>query len=118
MSKLIIYVTGRTLFHGFARGPFKWHKPTGLYRYEGREFSEAEFNKIVDKVLHDYSDMNPSVRITEFSSTAPAIPEPVAQIHNGHEVSLYDALSVVERLAPEKLKRKTGPRPQRFAEAV
>ncbi len=110
MAKLILYVNGKPLLHGFHRHEFKWSQPLGCYIYEGKTLTESEFNAIADKVLRGYPDMNPSARIVEMSPTVPAV-APVSTISASREITVDEAEAVLKRLAPEMLKMKPGRKP-------
>jgi hypothetical protein len=110
MAKLIIYVTGRPLIHGYKQGPFIWSETLRTYVYQGKEFSEQEFNAIAEKTIKDYDHLHPAVKVSEFSVTSPPI-APSAATVNGREITVDQAEAVMLRLAPERLKKKSGPKP-------
>lgn len=104
-AKLIIWCPGRPVLNGSKRRTFHWNPTFNCYVHENRAFDEAEFNKIVEGVFKKNNDLRPCVRVVEFSE-APAL-TPVATISGGAEVTLEAALEVVQRQAPERL-RKTN----------
>jgi hypothetical protein len=113
MAKLIICAKGHPLVNGIKRQDFMWSERHGCYLYLGRELEEREFNEVVEKVMTLYRTFFPSVRVSTFSEPAPA-PEkapPAAEldIEEPREVTLAEALDVVEHLAPHRLKKQPGP---------
>lgn len=104
MAKLIIYVTGPTVFYGYKRGPFIWDESQKVFVFESKTYDEKDFNASVNKVLHDYADMGPSVRIVEFSA-------PTVTVEVPHVVTLEEAKEVVQRLDPTALRKKPGRKP-------
>lgn len=114
MAKLILYVTGKPLLYGFKRGEFKWSQPHQCYIYQGKVFSESEFNAVADRVLRGFPDMFPSARVVELSATVPA-PAPIATIAQGREITVEEAEAALQRLAPEMLKKKPGRKSTRAA---
>jgi hypothetical protein len=109
MAKLIIYVTGRPLYYGFRRQEFAWDQTLGCYVWKAKQLSEKEFNEVAPKVLKNFADLHPMVRVTEFSEGI-ELPEPVATIA-AHEITAEEAIEVLQRLAPEVLKKKVGRKP-------
>lgn len=110
MSKLIIWCPGRLIVNGSKRRTFQWNSTFNCYVHENRAFDEIEFNKVVEGVFKKNADLRPCVRVVEFSD-APVL-APVATISGGAEVTLVAALEVVQRQAPEKLRKThTGGRP-------
>lgn len=105
--KFIIYLEGNPSVQGYTRFEYKWSQQHGVYLWQGREIDEKEFNKEAEIALTRYSRLHwhPKVKIL------PGPPaEPVEK-----EISVADAEAVMERLAPHRLKKKTGPKPE-FAE--
>lgn len=112
MSRLIIYVTGKPNLHGHKRREFLWSPAHGLYLYGGKEIEAAEFNATYEKAMKTNTDMNPRVKVVATSAiqqvtvTTPPAPQ---------DITIDDAVAVLERLAPERLKKKTGPKPKESA---
>lgn len=104
MSKLIIYVTGSTLIFGFQRAEFHWSVKHQCYLYKNKEFDETEFNAEVERALKHpaWEDMKPLVKVVEFSPRAAET----------KEITVAEAEDVLEHLAPHRLKKKTGPKPE------
>jgi hypothetical protein len=100
MTRLIIWVGGRTIVHGFKRRGFLWSQSHGCFIYLGRELTDREFNGVIDKALREGEGMFPSVKVVAFSSEAAAAPSITAQ----------QAEEILQRFAPERLKKKPGPK--------
>jgi hypothetical protein len=106
MAKLIIYVTGRPLIYGHKRREFVWSEAHKLYLYEGREFTEQEFNAIQDKVLTSNADIYPRVKVSTLSP-----PEDISDVVLPRAISANEAEEILLRTAPERLKKKPGHKP-------
>ncbi len=110
MAKLIIYITCKPVLHGFKRREFLWSEVHKLYLYGGKEISLAEFNAIYEKAMRTNADMRPLVKVLDVTpEPAPTIQ--VSQMAVSRSLTLEDAEAVINRLAPERLKKKTGPKP-------
>ncbi len=103
-AKLAIICPGRLVVNGSKRRTFLWNDEHKCYIHENRLFDEREFNAVVDGVFKKNADLRPCVRVIEFSD-APAVIAPVATISGGAEVTLEAALEVVQREAPERLRK-------------
>lgn len=111
--KLIIYINvGPPNIAGHHKLEFKWSQAHGCHIYLGRELTPEEFNKhAADAFGPRYQDFYrdsfyPGVRIVGMEvPSAPLGLEP-------DEVTLDEALEVVERMAPHRLRAKTGPKPK------
>lgn len=103
--KLHLYILGRPNLHGHRRREFQWSPPHGVYLYEGKEFSAAEFNAAYERCMKRNADMNPRVRVADDAEQL----APVATISPAQEVTVEMAEAVMWRLAPEKMKKKPGP---------
>jgi len=103
MSKLIIYVPGKPLVNGYKRRDFLWSVDHSCYIYKGRELDEQEFNAIAEKVMRQNDDMHPLVKVSTFSDAPAGTTAP-------HEFTVGEAEEVLTRLAPHRLKGKTGPK--------
>lgn len=110
MSKLIIWVSGRPNLDGFKKREFVWVEKHRAFIYEGREFDAAEFNAKFDKAWHNNQDLTPRARVVEISMSTPArhTPPPPAPHIADEAMSVEQAESVLNRLAPERLKKKPG----------
>jgi hypothetical protein len=110
--KFIIYLDGNPFVQGYTRFEFKWSQSHGAYLWEGREIDEKEFNSVAKVALTRYASMkwHPMVKIVS------GIDEPAATAvlppSVGREITVDEALDVMERLAPHRLKKKTGPKPE------
>lgn len=125
MSRLIIYVSGKPLLHGHKRREFLWSPTHRCYLYNGKEIDASEFNATYDKAMRNNSDMSPRVMVVPSmevqsepptSSSTSAVVEKVTVTEpdepNVAGVTVDEAVAVLERLAPERLKKKTGPKPK------
>jgi hypothetical protein len=120
MPKIIIYVPGKPIVHGYKRREFIWSEPHKCHVYMAREYELSEFNEAFEKAMKNNRDMNPMVRVIELDAAKPApaaaaplapppIINPVATI-SAHEVTVEEAEEVLLRLAPDRLKKKAGPK--------
>ncbi len=114
MSKFICFIEGRPIVQGFKRYEFIWDEALYCYVFRGKSFTEAEFNKITSAVFTNitYRPLFPQVKCIEESpaaESAPVAPAPVETIDEP-EITLDQAVEVMQRLAPERLKKKPGPR--------
>lgn len=129
-AKIIIAAPGRPATNGHKRRMFLWNPTFNCYVYENRVLDEAEFNSITQAVFKKHSDIRPyalivadngAVESKSMVATAEheallarykalqariGEPAPVATI-SAREVGLDEAVAIVQRLAPEKL-RKTS----------
>lgn len=116
MSKLIIWVGGKPLLHGYKVREFKWSAGHGCYIYGGAEIEDRDFNAVYEKCLKNNADLGPRVKVVSTGAVMVAFvpkPEPSparADPPQAHEITLAEAEAVVARLAPERLRRR-GPRP-------
>ncbi len=117
MAKLIIWIPGKPNLHGFKRREFLWSESHKCYLYEGKEIDIAEFNVKYEKAMKTNYDMNPRVKVIDAKDSirppAPSV-QPTLQVSSmavSRSLTLDEAEAVVQRLAPERLKKKTGPKP-------
>jgi hypothetical protein len=123
--KLIIWIPGKPMVHGFKRREYIWSVEHGCHIYLGREFSPEEFNSVVEKAIRNNMDMHPLVKVMPGATADAALraqiskleeqlnahpvpeapPAPVTTIAQGREISLEEAEAVVFRLAPHKFKK-------------
>lgn len=120
MTKLIIYIPGKPSIHGFKRREFLWSAIHECHIFMGREYDAAEFNDAYAKVMKTNRDMNPMVKVVQAEVAAVAAPAPVAPLApppivdpstplaQSREITVDEAEEVLLRLAPERLKKKTG----------
>jgi hypothetical protein len=107
-ATLIICAPGSPAANGHKRHCFLWNSDLKVFVYQNKEFTEQEFNAIATEVFKKYSHIRPFARIVKFSEGGAITPvAPVTTITAAHEITLEEALAVVQRLAPEKL-RKTN----------
>lgn len=117
-ANLIIYVTGKPLLHGHKRREFLWSESLGLYLYGGKELAAEEFNAAYERCLKNNADMNPRVRVVGGETVSVKDPaEPLLKIDVAapRTITLDEAEATMARLAPERLKKKTGPRAPQMA---
>jgi hypothetical protein len=118
---LIIYITGKPNLHGHKRREFVWSEAHGLYLYEGKELAADAFNAAYERCMRNNADMNPRVRVVVGSVPAAAPASPVVKVAivpappQPRAITLEEAEATMARLAPERLKKKTGPRPPNMA---
>ncbi len=116
--KLIIWIPGKPTLHGHKRREFLWSPAHKCYLYEGRVIESAEFNAKYEKAMKTNSDLLPRVKVIEIASAESAAPisapptaapeAPVAPLTIAEQ--LDRAEEVINRYAPERLKKKTGPK--------
>lgn len=111
MTKLIIWVPGKTNLHGFRRRDFHWNEKHKCFIHDGKEYTPAEFNAVAEKVMRRSEDMHPCVKVlddaVEAKAPAPA-PAPIATI-TAREITEDDAVATLMRLAPHRLKKHKAP---------
>jgi hypothetical protein len=130
MPKLILCCAGRPGLNGHKRRSFLWNAEHNCFIHEGRAFEPSEFNEIVQDVCKKNWDLYPYAKVIPDAGEKFAPPESAglkekvadlqeklatarAEAHAARtaDVTLETALAVVEKLAPERLKRKPGPKP-------
>lgn len=118
MSRLIIYVTGKPNLHGHKRREFLWSPAHSLYLYGGKEIEADQFNAAYEKAMKNNADMNPRAKVVasigvqaESPTSNSGGPAAVTNVTVAHETTVDEALAVLERLAPERLKKKPGRKP-------
>ena len=111
MSKLIIWISGRPITHGYVQREFKWSEPHKRFIYLGRELTDTEFNAVWEKAYRNNSDLNPQPIVVSAAESGPASPAAPQKPAPSRELTLDEALETVKRLAPNLLKAKPGPRP-------
>jgi hypothetical protein len=101
----LVYLKGSPLVQGHVRMRFRWVPKYALYLWDGKETEAKDLDEVCDTVFVKqpiYRQMFPSVKITP-GTNAPQPPQE-------KEITLDQALEVVERYAPHRLKQKTGPK--------
>lgn len=115
MARFIVTIPGKPLTHGYKQREFKWNEELNCFVYEGRTFGEAEFNSTIDRVIKTNSDFHLKVKLVSMSEeldvAIPAPPPPPPR-----EITLEEALETVRRLAPHRLRAKTGPKEYEITE--
>ncbi len=124
--KLIIWIPGKPNIHGHKRREFLWVPAFSCYLYEGKEIEPSAFNAKYEKAMKNNGDMLPRVKVIETASaesaapiSTPATPSPVSApnlppptLELTITEQLEKAEAVIERYAPERLKKKPGAKPQ------
>lgn len=118
MSKLIIYVSGSLAVNGHRIREFNYSPTHKKFIWQGREVSDVEFNANFEKAWKTNGDLYPRAMVVETSQPGapaitaplPATPPPIATI-SAREITADEAEGVLMRLRPERLKKKTGPKP-------
>lgn len=103
-TKLIIACPGRPASNGHKRRMFQWNPAFNCYVFENRLLDVAEFNRIVESVCKKHADLRPFSRVIEDVAVAAPV-EPVTTLTTAREVGLDEAMAVVARMAPERLKK-------------
>ncbi len=114
-AKLIIWLPGKPSLHGYKRREFLWSERHGCYLYGGAEIEASKFNEVYEKAFKTNADMNPRIKVLSVDAmsaapTAPPIPAPPISPPAPPEITLEQAEEAMQRLAPERLKKKTGPK--------
>lgn len=109
MAKFLIAFAGRPLVQGFKIGEFKWDEARRLYVFLGREIEAHEFNAQMTHVYRTAANLPFRVTLVDEVPAVAAI-APVATITTAtaHEITLEEAEATIQRLAPHRLKKKTG----------
>ncbi len=110
MAKLIIWISGRPNLHGFKRREFLWSESHKCYLYEGKEIEISDFNAKYEKALRTNHDMNPRVKVIDTTEAVQRTLQ-ISPIAVSRSLTLEEAEAVIQQLAPERLKKKTGPKP-------
>lgn len=122
MVKLIICAGGTPSAHGYKRREFLWSEPHKLFIHAGKEYTPAEFNAVIEKSLKDRYDLRPFVKTIEtadpsdprLAAANDRIRALEAQLdtppQDQREYTLAEAEDLMQKLAPHRLKGKTGPK--------
>lgn len=106
-AKIIITCPGRPAVNGHKRHSFLWNPAYACYVFENRVLTTEEYNKIADKVFDKNSHLRPRVKFLPEDTETLA---PITTLTAAREITLDEALEVVGRLAPGRLKTKPGPK--------
>lgn len=106
MAKLIICCKGNPAVRGYKLYEMLWNDERRLYVYQGREFDELEFNDVVEKALDRHKEFHPFVKVV--STSGKAVPQVITV--SARQITAEEAEAVLKKLAPERLKKKPGPR--------
>jgi len=109
-AKLIIWVPGKPLLNGYKQREFIWSEIHKCYIYGGSEIDASKFNETYEKATRNNSDMNPRVKVVEIRNISIIEPPPAEPV-KPQEITADKAEEVLQRLAPERLKKKPGPKP-------
>jgi hypothetical protein len=109
-AKLIIWVPGKPLLNGYKQREFIWSEAHKCYIYGGSEIDASKFNELYEKAVRNNFDMNPRVKVVDVQRIAIIEPPPITTI-TAQEITAEKAEEVLQRLAPERLKKKPGPKP-------
>ncbi len=119
-TKLVIACPGRPAINGHHRRKFTWMPEYNAYVYEGRVLDEREVNAIAEVVVKKNTDLHPYMKVVQFSEEKTETSAPIVQqtVHTtdptppaARPITLDQALDVVQKLAPEKLKKAPGKKP-------
>lgn len=110
-AKLIIWIPGKPQLNGHKQREFLWSPAHSCYLYGGKEIDASEFNALYEKAVRNNADLGPRVKVLSVDKTIvrAAPPAPITTI-TAREVSADEAEEVLQRLRPERLKKKTGPK--------
>jgi hypothetical protein len=112
MTKLIIWVSGRPSLNGYRIREFIWSESHKRFIYEGKEFAPEEFNAKFEKAFQNNQDLMPRAMVASVGPVSQVVvkttppPSPAAP----RVFTLDEALEIVQRDAPERLKKKPGPK--------
>lgn len=116
---LLIYITGKPLIHGYKRREFLWSQAHNLYLFQGKEWSPKEFNDAWAAAMRRNEDLRPMVKVLTSDTANTSPPADASGLLLGRRPpTLDEALEVVKREAPEKLKKPAGRPPKAMAEAM
>lgn len=104
--KFIICCPGRPAVNGHKRREFLWTPERNLYIFQGKVLTLEEYEKVVDRVFDKNSDLRPRVRMIDEDAAV----TPITTLSVAREITLEEALEVVQRLAPDRLRGKPGPK--------
>ena len=131
-AKLIICCAGRPAINGHKRRTFLWNDKFGCFIHEGRVLEAAEFNAKAQEVMAKNQDLRCFARVVETdgavgadprvselekaladkSTRIEALQESVLSLRTKNAPTLEEALAVVGELAPDRLKKKPGRKPE------
>ena len=100
---------------GYKKRDFKWVAEHKACVFEGRVLDATEVNEKCEIAFKRNADLGPRVRVVDAAdvqvTAAPAAPPPpVSTISVAREITAEEAESVLLRLAPDRLKKKPGPK--------
>lgn len=138
-AKLIICCAGRPAINGHKRRSFLWMDKHGCFVHNGVELDEVAFNACSQEVMSKNQDLRCFAKVVDSDGVATADPriahleakliENQTRIYTlqaslisarnsapASDITLEQALAVVESLAPDKIKKKPGRKPDAIAE--
>jgi hypothetical protein len=125
-AKIVIACLGRPSINGMRRLKFHWNPDFNCYVYLNRVLDEREANEVGEEAIKKFAHLRPFMKVVQFSdeatatvqqtvhTTDPTPPQPAGQ---PQIITLEQALDVVQKLAPERL-RKTPVKRAAEVEAV
>jgi hypothetical protein len=113
MAKIIIFLTGHPRVNGFKRGEFVWSEDRQCYIYQAKEYDETTFNAAFELFYRRYGQMTAyGIKFVPDNSAPPVTVSELPPDEGVPDDTLISsAESVLERLAPHRLKKKPGPKP-------
>lgn len=129
-ANLIICCAGRPAINGYKRRSFVWNAEYGCYVHDGRVLTESEFNSTAQVVMAKNQDLRCFAKVvgavagadprttelekqlTEKQARIESLQASVLALRAKSTPTLEEALEVVETLAPERLKKKPGRKPE------
>jgi len=106
---LLIYITGKPNIHGYKRREFLWSPAHNLYLFQGKEWSPKDFNEAWLTAMRRNEDLRPMVKVLTAETANVSPPADASGLLMGRrEPTLDEALEVVKRHAPDKLKKPAG----------
>lgn len=122
MAKFIAYLTGKPIVHGFRRKDFIWMEQFQAFVLNQNVFTEHEFNKVAER-LHDFRHLEPKIKCVDserkpidLDEAAPVPqPPPKPTPEEKRQMTITQALEVLQTHAPHLLKKAPKPAPEPVA---
>ena len=114
MSKLIIYLPGKARVQGYKMYDFLWDESLQCFVFRGKAYDPHEFNEAYDICMKRFRRLLPTISVKVIGlETAPVVAATPAPTPTPapHEITVEEAEAVMQRLAPDRLKKKPGPKP-------
>lgn len=114
-AKIVIACLGRPSINGMRRLKFHWNPEFNCYVYLNRVLDEREANELGEQAVKKFAQLRPFMKVVQFSDEATTTihqtvhttdpsPEPVPA-GQPPIITLEQALDVVQKLAPERLRK-------------